>query len=279
MKLGQYEGACGIPLHYRQWGGADGGDALIYLHGIESHSEWFAECAEKIERADITVYAPDRRGSGLSEGERGDCREYRQLLEDVIRCVVMVGRSHGRVHAAALSWGAKLAAAAEMLHPGTFCTITLISPGFFPQVMPGVGERLSIAIDSLVRPRSLHPIPIRDDMFTTRQKYLTYIAQDPLRLRRVTARFYLSSVMLDRFLRARRYEWSVPTQVLLAEHDAIVDNDRVRRLFESLNAMPKRLATYEGCSHSLQFENPDRVAHDIVNWVESASEIRRCSNT
>ncbi|GAB4335255.1 MAG: hypothetical protein Kow0099_07590 [Candidatus Abyssubacteria bacterium] len=34
-------------------------------------------------------------------------------------------------------------------------------------------------------------------------------------------------------------------QVLLAMHDANIDNNRVQRMFESLCAMPKRIDVYE----------------------------------
>ncbi|UCD56831.1 MAG: alpha/beta fold hydrolase, partial [Candidatus Hydrogenedentota bacterium] len=197
---------------------------------------------------------------------------FRQLVGDVARFVRSIKSPNQRVHVAALSWGAKLAAAVDMLHPGSFSTMTLIAPGIFPRVMPGIGERIAIAVDSLLRPRALHPIPIEDEMFTSVPRYLEYIANDPLRLRKVTARFYLESVMLDRFLKKRGYQWTAPTQLLLAEHDAIIDNRRVQGMFESLNAQPKRINIYKGCNHSLQFEKPGDVAKDIVNWMRTASE-------
>jgi alpha-beta hydrolase superfamily lysophospholipase len=175
---------------------------------------------------------------------------------------------HQSVHAAALSWGAKLAVAVDMLHPGTFSTMTLIAPGIFPRVMPSIGERLAIAVDALFRPRALHPIPIKDEMFTSIPRYLEYIDNDPLRLRSVTARFYVETVRLDRFLKERGYQWTAPTQALLAEHDAIIDNGRTQKMFESLKAEPKKVTIYAGCNHSLQFEKPSEVAKDILNWMQ-----------
>ena len=190
VQIREYVSDDDVTLRYRYWAGEPASDGLVYLHGIESHSEWFAECADKIAEKGITVYALDRRGSGLNPEARGHCDSFMRLIGDVVRCVDSIGDSHRRVHAVALSWGAKLAVATDMLHPGTFTTMTLIAPGIFSRVMPRVSERAAIAVDAFLRPHALHPIPIRDEMFTTIRKYRDYIAGDPLRLRTVTARFF-----------------------------------------------------------------------------------------
>ena len=270
VQIIEYPAGDGVKLRCRRWSGERQSDAIVYLHGIESHSDWFSECADEIAGMNATVYAPDRRGAGMNQEYRGHCRDFLQLIDDVLCCVRTVKGEHGTIHLAALSWGGKLAGAVDMLHPRTFSTMTLVAPGIFPRVMPGIGEKIAIAVDSLIRPRALHPVPITDEMFTSIPRYLEYIANDPLRLRNVTANFFLQSFMLDRFLKKRNYQWSAPTQVLLAEHDAIIDNRRTRKMFDALSVYPKRINIYEGCNHSLQFEKADRVAMDIVDWMRTA---------
>jgi alpha-beta hydrolase superfamily lysophospholipase len=270
VRINDYDAGDGLKLKYRRWSGAPAGGALIYLHGIESHSDWFAGCAERISTAGTTVYAFDRRGSGLNEHDRGDCPGYLQLVEDVVRFADSIKASHTNLNLAALSWGGKLAVATDMLHPGVFQTITLITPGIFSRVAPGIIERTAIAFDALIRPGAQHPIPIEDEMFTSVPRYLDYIANDPLRLREVTARFYLESVKLDRFLRKRGYQWTAPTQLLLAEHDDIIDNRRLGAMFESLRIESKKVKMYSGCKHLLLFESPAEVADDISGWIQAA---------
>jgi alpha-beta hydrolase superfamily lysophospholipase len=87
----------------------------------------------------------------------------------------------------------------------------------------------------------------------------------------VTASFYLQSVKIDRTLRKHNYQWTAPTQLLLAERDAIVDNRKLQDMFDSLRA-PKRVLLYKGCNHSLQFEKPDQVASDIAQWIQEESK-------
>ncbi|RJP17052.1 MAG: alpha/beta fold hydrolase [Candidatus Abyssobacteria bacterium SURF_5] len=265
--VGEYRTQDGCSLKYRCWPADSQTDALIYLHGIESHSEWFAECARHISGMGIGVYALDRRGSGMNSMERGHCSSYRRLLLDVLDFACGISGRHDRLHCAGLSWGGKLAAAVASAYPALFASLTLIAPGIFPRVAPAPGEKARIAFDALFRPRALHPIPIKDAMFTSMPERLAYIANDPLRLRRVTASFYRESFKIDRLLRKRNYQWKTPTQVLLAEHDRIIDNEKLQTIFDSLEMEHKRILLYKGCNHSVQFERPGEVARDIVEWI------------
>jgi alpha-beta hydrolase superfamily lysophospholipase len=269
-EIAEWESADGLKLKYRVWRGKPDGERVVFLHGIESHSEWFSDCAEEIAKSGANVYAPDRRGSGLNEKDRGDSPGNLQLIDDVARFAESIKGSHAALHLAALSWGAKLAVATDMLHPSLFRTLTLIAPGFFPLVSPRILKKVAIAFDALFRPSRSHGIPIRDEMFTSGAESLEYIAADPLRLRRVTARFYLENAKLDRSLRKRGRQWTAPTQLLMAERDEIVDNRRLREMFERLRTEPKKVRMYAGCKHSLQFERPGEVAKDIVDWMRAA---------
>ena len=62
----------------------------------------------------------------------------------------------------------------------------------------------------------------------------------------------------------------LPTLLLLAENDEIVDNRRLREMFELLRTESKKVRLYTGCKHSLQFERPGEVAKDIVDWMRAA---------
>jgi acylglycerol lipase len=266
--IGQYTTNKGAVLKYRIWEAKDRADALVYLHGIESHSEWFSECAEKISRHGVSVYALDRRGSGLNDAERGHCRDFLQFPNDVVDFATGAAtKQHQRIHLTGLSWGGKLAVAIVILFPDLFSSMTLIAPGIFPKVAPAGSEKLRIAFDMFLRPQALHPIPIQNEMFTSIPKYLTYIANDPLRLHKVTAAFYRNSLRIDRFLKKHKYQWKTPTQLLIAEHDAIINNQKLQSMFESLKIQKKRVLLYKGCNHLLQFEKPADVARDIADWI------------
>src|SRR5262245_27688386 len=76
-------GADGTKLAVRVAGGENPRTPLLMLHGLQSHSGWFVQSQTFLAGLGFPVYAMDRRGSGLSEGSRGDCTNFRQMIDDV----------------------------------------------------------------------------------------------------------------------------------------------------------------------------------------------------
>ncbi len=73
----------GSDIHLRKFLAPGKGPVALYLHGIEGHSLWFANTAQQLNSAGISVYAPDRRGAGLNFFERGHVENERALISDV----------------------------------------------------------------------------------------------------------------------------------------------------------------------------------------------------
>src|SRR5258707_1389317 len=73
----------GLALHIWRTHRARG--SLFYIHGIQSHSGWLFETGPQLAQRGIQVFALDRRGSGRSEGPRGDTPSLEQLLDDYLR--------------------------------------------------------------------------------------------------------------------------------------------------------------------------------------------------
>src|SRR5690606_11116879 len=89
-----------------------GKPVVLYLHGIEGHSQWFEQTASELNRKGFTVYAPDRRGAGMNRRDRGHMQSYKEFLSDVESFLVRIRNSHP-AHPVALwgnCWGAKGAA-------------------------------------------------------------------------------------------------------------------------------------------------------------------------
>src|SRR5262245_53960940 len=86
----------GVSLHYRSWLGVGGQPSavLLFLHGIASHGAWFGQTAVYLADRGIAVYAPDRRGSGLSKGSRGHLLRYEQALDDVDHFLDLIEQRH-----------------------------------------------------------------------------------------------------------------------------------------------------------------------------------------
>ena len=84
----------GTKLAVRVAGGSGQRTPLIMLHGLQSHSGWFVQSQSFLAGLGFPVYAMDRRGSGLSEGARGDCTNFRQMGNDVLAVVHYARAQH-----------------------------------------------------------------------------------------------------------------------------------------------------------------------------------------
>jgi len=235
---------------------------LLYLHGIQSHPGWFTHSAQVLARAGHEVFQVTRRGSGEATAARGDTASARQLIEDVDAALDHLLRRTGadRAGAVGVSWGGKLLAAWAVRSSRTLAAMALVAPGIAPRVDIPWSRKLGVAAARLCCPRRRFDIPLNDvSLFTDNPDMRAYLEDDPHRLRRATARFLVASVRLDLTLRhAGRGALRVPTALLLARRDRIIDNAATRAVVERLTA--GRVRTFEfDAAHTIEFE-PDPEA-------------------
>ena len=97
------------------------------------------------------------------------------------------------------------------------------------------------------------------------------LANDPLRLQRVSARFLLASRALDRTIRARVHTLAAPVLLLLAGHDRIIDNERTQALLGRVPDGRLRVRLYERATHSIQFEETAALVRDVDRFLEDVA--------
>jgi alpha-beta hydrolase superfamily lysophospholipase len=251
---------------------------VVCLHGIQSHGGWYEHSSNRLRDAGIEVFFLDRRGSGMNTEGRGDTPSYRRLLDDVAEFIQSLHAAEpapprGRrlnVILVAISWGGKLAVALQRRHPGLVDGTALLCPGLCPKVGPTFRERLAILGARLVSPRRLFPIPLNEPgLFTSSTHGQEFIRDDPLALRRATARFFVESARLDGYLRFVPSHVTVPTLLMLAGNDRIIDNGRTRLYVERFATTDKEIVEYPGAHHTLEFEpEPERHLRDLISWLE-----------
>ncbi len=250
----------GYDAYARLWSPSDTPrGAVLYLHGIQSHGQWFEASAARLAEAGFMVLLPDRRGSGRNTADRGHAPSAARLIRDVAEAMSELHVRSGLPCCTLLgvSWGGKLALAAARECSRRVEHIVLVAPGLFPLVDLPWSTKAAVAAAALVAPRRTFPIPLRDPaLFTANPDRRAFIAADPLALHRVTAAFLLASRRLDRLAAGvgRAIE-PRPLSLLLAEHDRIIDNRRTLDFIRDLR-WPHEVRLYPGAHHTLEFE-PD----------------------
>lgn len=242
---------------------------VIFIHGIQSHGGWYPRSCAQIAAAGYEVYFLDRRGSGLNRERRGDAPGFRRLLDDIAEFIRALPNDRLPKTLAAISWGGKLGIALQYRHPGLVDRLALLCPGIFSKVRPSFITRMRIGGARVIRPTRQFAVPLNDPrLFTASPKWQRYLAEEPLGLRTATARLLFSSLGLDIYLRRARKRVTLPVLLLLAEHDEIVDNAKVRAYVERLPAKDKTIVEYRGARHTLEFEGENHpFVGNIVNWL------------
>ena len=270
-----YTARDGTELPLRAWRPEGPRAAVLYLHGIQSHNEWYEPSSRYLAAAGVAVYQVERRGSGRDTAhERGHVERAEVWLEDVAAAAELARRETGLagVHLLGVSWGGKLALACAAHRPDLYRSLILAAPGILPRVDVTVATKVRIARALLARqPLRRFRIPLDDPaLFTANPERQRYIAEDPLSLRELTARFLAESRRLDRLARRAAASVRAPMFLALAEHDRIIDNAATRRLVLSM-AVRRRIVVYPGTHHTLEFEpDPTPYFRDLAAWIDEA---------
>lgn len=268
----------GTRIHYRNWGETAGDDVVLVLHGGMSHSGWQAPLALALRSLDpgVTVVAADRRGCGLND-RKGDLGTVQALILDVTDHVLYLKRFFKRVHLAGWCQGCQYAAIAASRLGSDVSSLILLTPGFFwnerfrsvlsmaETVVLKLIESFDLAPD---RDQAFVPIPMDGTDFTLSPRWLDFIETDDLKTTRITLK---SASVMDEI---QELSWrailevGLPTLMVMASRDRIVDNDKVLQFLGDRfkEDGPNRLIHMDS-PHAIQFEHADRVAQEILDHV------------
>jgi len=270
---GFIEATDGVRIHLLRWP-ADARAVVVFLHGIASHGGWFGETATLLARGRVAVYAPDRRGSGRSDGARGHLAGYHRALDDVELVMGLAAAEHPEtpVFLAGSSWAAKLAIVYAALRPARLSGLLLLGPGLLPRVSLNPPRRVAVVVGHLAAPRLPVRIPLAPEMYTANPSYLDFIRDDPLRLLTATAQFFWTTAVLDRRRARAAGRLRLPVLLLQGDADAMVDLSATRRWFDQLPAADKTYRAYPEGGHTLDFEpepNRSRYLTDLRDWLSA----------
>ena len=260
----------GTKIFYREWKGSAEKDVIVYLHGFESHTGWFVDTANLLNQRDFTIYALERRGSGVNQADRGHVKNYRILVDDLKMALQLVKEENPgkRVYLMGLCWGGKLAVTFAALKNGLIDGLILVTPAIKTRVDLSPRQKIDVLFSNFFRPRKLFDIPIEDSMFTKNPKYLSFIKNDNLKLTRATARFFFETAKMDMRLGRLAGDIDIPVLMLLARDDRVVNNAEVKNWFDRVASKDKSLKAYEGTCHAIEFEGEATgLAEDICKWI------------
>ena len=264
--------------YFKYWKPATRADvALVYLHGIESHSGWFDIAADLLVGHGYEVYTLDRRGSGINRENRGFDSGHTDaistLISDIQSFLRPLRSRYDAVYLVGLSWGGKLALGYALQHVEDIDGLILITPGLKALVDISFGAKIKVVVASVMAPKTPIALPIEADMFTKTPSFLQYIHNDPLRLRYASARFLMEGVRLERIIDQLMPTNQHPILLFLAANDRIIDNAGVVQVLAPGDPDLLEVLWYENQTHSIQFDAPYLLVADMVTWIDRQQRV------
>jgi alpha-beta hydrolase superfamily lysophospholipase len=239
------------------------------VHGLGEHSGRYAHVAERLAAQGLHVRGYDHRGHGESGGPRGSVPHPDALLDD-LRAVFddlagdgappfLLGHSMGGATAARAATGGWV----------TPRGLILSSPAL--RISPSPLETGLLAVARRLAPDRAFPNRLPVGKLSHDPREVAAYKADGLNHDRITPRLY--DFMADAGAAARRdaARFTIPTLLLVAGADALVDARGARELSAALPAGVGTLHWYDGLYHELFNERePDRtlVLDDLTAWLE-----------
>jgi len=240
---------------------------VVILHGFGEHCGRYDHIAAFFNSRGFAVRTFDHRGHGQSDGARGDCPDSMRIVNDaeiIIRdfahhCQhgpILFGHSMGGLFAA------RIALAANIPIDG----LVLSSPALALRLTRP--QRLLLKIASIIAPHFATSPPFNPEVLSHQLSTVVAYLSDPLVHRQITASMGKSMLSAIDFVKTHASKLTVPTLLLVAEDDQIVDPQGSHTFFE---ALPDKLGTahfYVDYYHEVFNEaGADKVFDDLNKWL------------
>lgn len=245
-------------LFYRTWPPAAASTrALILIHRGHEHSGRLQEQVDRLDLPDLWMFSWDQRGHGQSPGARGHAPSYAALVRDLDCFARHVCATHGLQLAdlAILANSVGAVTAATWVHD--------YAPGIRALVLAAPALRIRLYVPLAIpllrlwlrlNPAAVVSSYVKAKMLTHDPEQSAAYEADALITRDISVEILLGLHDTATRVIADASAIQVPTLVLSAGADWVVQNGAQRRFYRRLGASVKRMDAYPGFFHALLFE-------------------------
>jgi alpha-beta hydrolase superfamily lysophospholipase len=273
-KVGTLTSADGVNIFYRHFPAESERARLVIAHGLGEHSGRYGNVVKRMLQNGISVWVPDHRGHGQSEGKRGHVLNFFQYLSDLRLSVELAGESRPEGMKCFLlghSMGGLIALYFAQEYPGFIDGVIASSPALgmaieIPSVKKVLGSMMSYIWPGMTMGNELDAAKVSHD-----PKVVRLYETDPLVHDRVSARFFTEFLAAMETVHAQASRVKDPILLQVAGDDHLVDSQSAIQFFEKLDLEDKTLHAYDGRYHEIYNEAEDlrrQVLEDLEDWLE-----------
>ncbi|MCA9518146.1 MAG: lysophospholipase [Myxococcales bacterium] len=257
-------------LFYRFQPVDDAVAVAVIVHGLAEHSGRYQHVMAALADARVASLALDLRGHGRSDGTRVFVERFGDYADDANRAlqkarelapglpVFLIGHSMGGLTAVITA----------LDHGDGLTGLVLSSPGLknaikVPAWKDALGKLMARLIPKLAIPTGLPAAWVSRD-----PAVVAAYEADPLVTNKATARWYAEFLGAQERARAEAGRITMPTLILTAGKDKLIDPGAQRELFETLGSRDKEHIPYPELYHEV-FNEPEQAAvlADLVRWL------------
>lgn len=266
-------GADGVRLYTAMSGQARRGVVWYVLGPEVSSAPPYPKLSASLHEAGFATAVLHARGTGYSEGPRGDLRDYSLLLDDLQRYLRrLLSRSPGRVFLFGHSAGAALALELGADARG-IAGVILVNPAwrliYGEDMGPTFSDYIAYAANFVFRPAALTVDMNRNPSAITFEEdrvEAEAMQRDPLVVRYFSVRYLLAQSRVMNRCPTNASKLTVPVLFIEGVHDRLVDPEGTTELFAAVPSPDKtKLTAAEGGHGSSAVET---MVTPIVEWMK-----------
>jgi alpha-beta hydrolase superfamily lysophospholipase len=262
-------------IFYRRYIADSEKAVIVIAHGLGEHSGRYVNVVKQIVPKGITVFAPDFRGHGKSDGQRGHVLSFGEYLEDLDSMIETASKeikTGMKCFLLGHSMGGLIAINYAISRQGTIDGLILSSPSLgvavkVPAIKAALGKVMSSLWPGLSLNNELDASKISHD-----DKVVAAYKNDPLVHDRVSARWFTEFLSAMEKVNRDAQEIKIPVLMQIAGDDHLVNAEASKSFFERLAVKDKTIHVYDGLYHEIYNEREEArkpVLNDLEVWINT----------
>ena len=264
-----------LKIYYRHYKASPEKARMIITHGLGEHSGRYLNVINRLVPKGISIFAPDFRGHGKSDGKRGHVNSFGDYLEDlysIFDVAIKEKKSGIKYFLLGHSLGGLIAINYAIRRQETIDGLIISSPSLgvvvkVPAIKAVLGKAMSSLWPGLSLNNELDASKISHD-----EKVVAAYRNDPLVHDRVTARWFTEFLSSMEKANNQASDIKVPFLMQIAGDDHLVDAAMSKSFFERVSSKDKTLHVYEGLYHEIfneKEEDRKLAIDDLESWIGS----------